>query len=170
MSKNIGKKNGKYKHGLSYSRIYRTWGNMLYRCNNANCPNYKNYGGKGIIVCNEWYEFSNFYLWAINNGYSDELTIDRIDSSKNYEPNNCQWITKTENTIKANKKKQHRKADKGMYYAISPNGEYYEFENANEFSREHNLNANGVRRVANKKEGRTHYKHWKFGFLCEIQS
>jgi hypothetical protein len=58
---------------------------------------YKNYGGAGIAVCSEWEsDFNIFYRWAINNGYSDNLTIDRIDPFGNYEPNNCRWITNGE--------------------------------------------------------------------------
>lgn len=74
-------------------------------------------------------------------------------------------IKRSENTIKANKTCQHRKADKGTYYGINPSGNKYEFENAAQFSREHNLNSNCVRTVANgtKKS----YKGWKFGFISE---
>ena len=167
MSKNIGELNGNYKHGKSNIRLYGIWGNMLYRCNTKTCDSYGIYGGKGINVCNEWFDFERFYQWSILNGYKDNLTIDRIDSNKNYEPQNCQWITKSENTIKANKTKQHRRANNGTYYGISPDGYYYEFENANVFAKQHDLNSNVVRAVANKIENRTHHKKWKFGFVCD---
>lgn len=75
-----------------YHRIYRTWTNMKNRCNNNKYPGYKNYGGKGIIVCREWYTYKNFELWAMNNGYKEGLSIERKDNSKGYNPENCTWI------------------------------------------------------------------------------
>lgn len=94
-------------HDMSNTRIYQIWKGMKRRCLNPNAPKYEYYGGKGISICGEWlgeHGFENFYKWSIENGYSDELTIDRIDESKDYSPSNCQWITKYENCIKAIKK------------------------------------------------------------------
>ena len=82
-----------YRHGKRHSRIYNIWRSMRQRCTNPNCINYKNYGGKGICVCNEWNDFTNFYTWAMANGYKDDLTIDRVDVNGNYEPSNCRWIS-----------------------------------------------------------------------------
>ena len=68
---------------------------MKQRCTNPKLPRYKDYGLRGITVCREWLEdFNNFYLWAMQNGYDDNLTIDRINNDGNYEPSNCRWITK----------------------------------------------------------------------------
>jgi len=81
-------------HGLGKHRLYKIYHNMLNRCNNSNVKCYNNYGGRGIKVCNEWQEnFLNFYNWAVNNGYDDSLSIDRINVNGNYEPSNCQWVT-----------------------------------------------------------------------------
>ena len=79
-------------HGLSNSRIHRTWSLMKDRCERVGSKSYKNYGAKGIKVCDEWHDFAVFADWAFENGYDDTLTIDRIDSSKNYCPSNCRWV------------------------------------------------------------------------------
>lgn len=83
----------------SNTRIYHIWHNMIARCNSKNRKDYKYYGGKGIQVCKEWGNFDNFVEWAYNNGYNDNLTIDRVDVTKNYCPNNCRWITNKEQSL-----------------------------------------------------------------------
>ena len=71
---------------------------MKQRCYNPNNRSYKNYGGRGITVCQEWKEdFQTFYDWAIANGYKKGLEIDRIDVNGNYEPDNCRWTTSKKN-------------------------------------------------------------------------
>ena len=79
---------------INNPRLYGIWEKMKYRCNNSNYKQYELYGGRGIKVCEEWNEFKPFYEWAINNGYNDKLTIDRINVNGNYEPNNCRWVDK----------------------------------------------------------------------------
>jgi len=83
-------------HGGAHTRLYSIWKGMLRRCRNKNALCYVYYGGRGIKVCDEWLAFIGFRCWAINNGYDDSLTLDRIDNDGNYEPNNCRWATKME--------------------------------------------------------------------------
>ena len=89
------RKKTRQMHGMTGTRIYRAWTNMKKRCMDTNCPRYEIYGGRGITVCNEWFEFMPFYNWAMSNGYADTLTLDRIDVNGNYEPSNCRWVDMT---------------------------------------------------------------------------
>lgn len=94
-------------HGLSdkCGRLYPLWKSIKYRCYCKTCKSYKNYGGRGISMCDEWKnDFVPFYKWAIEHGYKEEktdkginiLTIDRIDNDGNYEPDNCRFVTNAE--------------------------------------------------------------------------
>lgn len=84
-------------HGMSKDRLFFIWQSMKARCNNPNKSVYKHYGGRGIRVCDEWNtSFENFRDWAFSNGYSETLSIDRIDVNGNYEPSNCRWTTMLE--------------------------------------------------------------------------
>lgn len=95
----------KIRHGDAISantaRLYKVWNAMKRRCGNPNCVQYKYYGGKGVEVCGEWREYERFKAWALEHGYADGLTIDRIDPDGNYEPGNCQWIPMAENISRA---------------------------------------------------------------------
>lgn len=94
-------------HGKANTRLYRIYSGMKARCYNQNTKAYKHYGGRGITICDEWLGengFVKFYDWSIKNGYSENLSIDRIDVNGNYEPSNCRWAdAKTQSINKRNK-------------------------------------------------------------------
>lgn len=93
---NNGINNPMYKHGASGTRLYSIYTGMLKRCRQPSTNGYERYGGRGISVCDEWkgeHGFERFREWAMSHGYTDNLTLDRIDTNGNYEPDNCKWST-----------------------------------------------------------------------------
>lgn len=91
----------KKTHGMSNTRIYRIWQGMKQRCKSTRKKIRAIYFDKGITVCDEWKDdFLSFYNWAMENGYFDNLVIDRENPNGNYEPSNCKWITKEQNSKK----------------------------------------------------------------------
>lgn len=105
----------------STDRLRRIWYGMIYRCHGSKPSTYTAlyYRNKGIEVCHEWRNsFEKFKEWAVNSGYSDNLTIDRIDSDGNYCPENCQWLTRAENSKKANIEKARLKTEGHPHYGL----------------------------------------------------
>lgn len=81
------------QHGITDTRIYKIWEGIKSRCSNSKLSCYKNYGGRGIKVCQEWlHSPTAFYNWAIANGYEENLTLDREDVNGDYTPQNCRWV------------------------------------------------------------------------------
>lgn len=83
-------------HGGKHTRLYASWAHMLQRCRNCKDAKFKDYGARGITVCDEWSEYAHFQKWALENGYRDDLTLDRIDVNGNYCPENCRWVSNKE--------------------------------------------------------------------------
>lgn len=101
-----GELNSNYKDGRKGTRLYRIYYNILTRCYNPNAPAYTHYGARGITMCSQWLEsFANFKEWAIEHGYRDNLTIDRINVDNGYSPENCRWVTLQEQCL--NRRNNH---------------------------------------------------------------
>lgn len=151
------------KHNLCNTRIYNIFLGAKSRCYNIKDKAYKNYGGRGIKICNEWLnDFMNFYNWAINSGYQDNLTLDRIDVNKNYEPNNCRWTTMKEQ--ENNRTNNRRIKYKEKIYTLSQLSNILGLSsvtlkwrldhnwNENELSLKTNFGNNKIRKEYNKNE------------------
>lgn len=113
-------------HGLTNTRLYRIWQSMISRCENKNNNRYYAYGRRGIRVCDDWRnDFMAFYNWAMENGYRDNLTIDRKDNDKDYSPRNCKWSTSYE---QANNKRTNRTVEyKGVRKNVKQWVNYFGF-------------------------------------------
>ncbi len=104
-------------HGLKSTNLYGIWGNIKGRVLNPKNKKYNDYGGRGITICEEWKnDFMSFYNWAMENGYSDELSIDRIDNDGNYEPDNCRWTTQTIQNRNQRKRRDNTSGYKGVSF------------------------------------------------------
>lgn len=106
----------KSSHNLSGTPIYTVWINMKSRCYDKNKPQYKDWGGRGIEVCEEWKnDFMSFYNWAMKSGYKKGLSIDRIDNNGNYEPSNCRF---TNRNIQSRNTRKIHKTNKSGYRGV----------------------------------------------------
>jgi hypothetical protein len=99
---------GSIKHGQSYNKLYFVWKSMMNRCYNQDFADYHNYGGRGILVSNEWHDL-NVFISDMSNGYDKNLQLDRIDNNKNYSKENCKWSTRKENN-------RNKRNNRVLYY------------------------------------------------------
>ena len=113
----LKKENGHPTHREIHTRLYKIWGNMCNRCSNPNNPAWDRYGKRGILVCDDWKLYENFRDWAKSNGYNDDLTIDRIDNDRGYNPDNCRWADRY--TQANNKRDNHIVEFKGQKKTLS---------------------------------------------------
>ena len=105
------------KHGFSYHRFYRTWYGMLQRCTNTMRQDYKDYGARGITVCEEWQDVRNFVAWAEKTYPNiEDATLDRIDNDRGYSPENCTWSDKTTQCINQRVRKDNTSGYVGVTY------------------------------------------------------
>lgn len=102
------------KHGLTNHRLYATWRNMRDRCNYAEHPSYKDYGGRGITICERWNDFANFV--ADMGDRPDGMSLDRRDNNGNYEPSNCRWATKSQQQLNQRIRSDNKSGYKGVYW------------------------------------------------------
>ena len=103
-------------HGLKSTKLYGIWGNIKGRVLNPKNKRYNDYGGRGITICEEWLDIHNFYDWAMSNGYSEELSIDRIDNDGNYCPENCRWATSNIQNRNKRIRKDNTSGYKGVHF------------------------------------------------------
>ncbi len=101
------------------ARIYKCWHAMRRRCSDPRYHNYPRYGGRGISVCPQWNtNFYNFYRWALQSGYADHLTLDRINNDGNYEPENCRWATPLQQTLTRSTTRYIAREDMELYITL----------------------------------------------------
>ena len=123
-TKSCGCQRGKSnkKHGLSLSRFYSIWHNMLDRCYNKNSKRFNDYGGRGIKVCGEWLDIKNFVDWVDNkSNWEEGLTLDRIDNDKGYSPENCRWVDRATQGLNQRMKKNNTSGFVGVNWKKDKN-------------------------------------------------
>jgi len=96
------------KHGMSKTKLYKSWSDMKSRCLNKKNKSYDRYGKRGISICDEWLNFDEFMKWALSNGHNELLEIERKNNDGNYEPSNCKWATRKEQNNNTSKSIKNR--------------------------------------------------------------
>lgn len=144
-----GENNPNYRHGLTDGGsfrhpIYTAWQNMKARCLNPNNSKFHRYGGRGIVICEEWLVSSVFAQWALSNGWQKGLTLDRKNNDGNYEPSNCQWIIQGRNSRKKSTTKLTIDQAKQIRIRVSSG------ENEHDLAKEYNVTHGTIWFVVNR--------------------
>lgn len=125
------------KHNESHTPLYHKWISMIYRCEKPNHVAYKNYGQRGITVCDEWHDFSAFKKWVEKTKISDDYSVDRIDNNKGYSPENCRWVSRKE---QANNRRNNVKIEyQGEIHNLTEWSELLRFDYKTVHNRMHKL-------------------------------
>ncbi len=150
------------KHGHSangkVSPTYQSWRDMKQRCQNVNCKNYEDYGGRGVKVCERWQDFTNFL--ADMGEKPEGLTLDRIDYNSDYEPNNCRWATRKE------QRRNQRDCKTQYFFVAIGQGEVIISNNQCEFARQHGLDDRHIAACLNGKL--KSHKGWRFKRIISL--
>ncbi len=112
----IKKLDRRFVHGLRHTRIYSIYMDMHRRCRDKKRKDSPSYSMKGITVCDEWKDVSSFHEWAMSNGYSDNLSIDRINTNRGYSPENCRWANKTTQARNTSLRKDNKSGFTGIFF------------------------------------------------------
>ena len=146
------------------TKLYHIYHGMLQRCYNPNNPSYPKYGGAGIYVCDEWRKsYDAFLEWAVQTGYHEPLTIDRRESGGPYAPWNCQWLSLSDNSAKANLGRQKNHSKLCDMYAKHKDGTLVQITNIAEFCRTHDLKYTTVMAYLHGRCSTDHRYHgWQF--------
>ena len=121
-TKSCGCVNLRITHGLRTNKFYQTWYNMVHRCVSPKNKDYKDYGARGITVCEEWLDVANFVAWAEEtHPHTEGYTLDRIDNDKGYSPENCTWSDKTTQCINQRVRKDNKSGVVGVDFKPKEN-------------------------------------------------
>lgn len=154
-----------YRHGESYTHLYAVWKSMRQRCQNENHHAYKNYGGRGIKVCDEWQEYLTFKAWAIESGYDPDAprgqsTLDRIDNDGDYCPDNCRW---TDMGVQSRNRRDYTIAGSVAVEQIDADGNVIgRFNSLTEAGRETNTDRHRIKRVCDGLMRQTKGTRWRY--------